>query len=181
MNDPLPKTNSSPDVTSTSASQTLSQAGRRRRVEMLGQLEGAMRQHHDHRRRAKRLIVTSCIGTAMLFAAGLFFWQLNSRPEIGELVMDSIEHAISDPGMGEWGERVSTNTSGNRLTGYVSSNLPDVTERLVIENKTVDALTVTKFETIEDDELLAMLQESGKPAMLGMIGGRKTVVLRRSF
>lgn len=183
MNDPLPKTNSSCDATPAATSQTLSANGQRRRSEMLGQLEGAMRHHHDHRRRAKRLIFVSFAGGMILFAAGLFFWQLDSAPDAGKLATNSIEHAASEPGleMGEWGERVSTNAPSDRLIAYVSSNRPAVAERLVFKNKAVDALKVTKFEIIKDDELLAMLQESGNPAMLGMIDGRKTVVLRRSF
>ena len=185
MNDPLPKSNSTSGATSTSSSPTLSRDGQRRRSEMLGQLEGEMHRFHDQRLRRKRFMVTGCVSAALVFAAGLFFWQFNFESEQGELVLNSITCPISEPirapnsGIGKLGERVSNNVSGERLTIYVSSNLPDVAERLV--HKPADALSVTKFETIEDDELLDMLHECGKPAILGMIDGRKTVVIRRSF
>lgn len=138
---------------------TLSQQGKARKQAMLGQLQTEFASVHHTRLQRAALANWVAFAAVVVVIAG-FGWSLRTPNR-------DLENQIVD---------AATNTTAPQPLVTAVGNVAGVSERYIVVNN--DKLTA--METIADDELLTMLTNAGKPAVLGTINGELRVIPERS-
>lgn len=163
MNDPM-KT----DRFSHGDAMPLSADGVKRRDEMLDVLLAEQRERLVRRRRYRGAVSSACV--MLLVAFVVYFWPMPDELN-RELAKSPSEIKVAEPIRPIISE-------ASKVAEYLESNSTTVTERLVCSN--VEEPERVSLQHIDDDELLGLLKESGKPGILGIVGGEKRVVFERT-
>lgn len=133
----------------------LSQEGKARKDAMLGKLQEKLLSVH-RRRRQRTLFAQSAALTAVVVIAGLTWSFVASVADF--------ENSIAEG-------KMSTSQTPRSFIASVG-NVAGIDDKCVVVNTDNSAA----FETIEDDELLALLAVAGQPSVLGKINGEARVI-----
>lgn len=166
---------------STCSREPLSREGVRRRAEMLEGLQVQMARHHERKRRQRGAWCIAMATTGVVLVAlcvAWFQWGPSRTP------FDSIasygQRSPNPSGESNGSDSVTEHPKiPNRLSDYVCTNGPDVLDRLVWENQELAQERQERVEQIDDDELVQLFAEAGMSASVGLIGGKKAVIVRR--
>lgn len=136
----------------------LSESGQKRRQEMLQDLQhhlGTQVSKRAVRRRIQKTAALSVLVALMGIGTWITLTQLNSENHL------------------KTAEEKTVNETGTQFT-YVSieSNREEVIDRYVVSKHP----TQLALETIDDDELLELLNLTGNPSALGTIDGKLTLI-----
>ena len=123
----------------------LSQTGVQRRADMLGELQGAMRQVHRRRRALRRVVAASCLLLALL-AASVPFWRPGPAPH--QVVLEDPAPAPPAPVV----DLIIVHTDPTVLARYTPR-------------------PQSRTERLNDDALLAHLASINRPTGLIRMGG----------
>ena len=133
----------------------LSPEGEARKEAMLSQLQDELVSVH-HKRRQRTRVAKGASFVAVVAIAGLAWSFLVLMDDAGNQIVEGTE--IVSPAL--------------RTSIVAVSNVAGIDDRCVVENSDSSAA----IETMEDDELLAMLAAVGRPSVLGEINGEVRVI-----
>lgn len=149
----------------------LSAAGQKRRSQMLLDLKLEM----ANRVRTRKLIRrASAIGLALAVASSLFAWQGNPDADrVADVTGKDSEETLVEKGV------MPPALSGTMVPTFryvsVDRNRKDVVSEYVVR-KNESEPSYSFFSTIDDGQLVSLLEEMGKPSVVGRIDGKYRVV-----